>query len=172
MRALCCTEKPPPPPSTSSLPRAKAQSQTPSRTLIPKKTNKPRGEKLHANPKGFAPTPKEPSRRSDKPIGSDPDDPPIPEEVFHKMMVRIVVSVGTPLAVGVAILKILGAMKDRNVWDVPMWVPFSTTLVTFGASALGIAYGSLSTSLDPNRKGSLLGLDEAKENWVEMWKQD
>ncbi|CAH8307786.1 unnamed protein product [Eruca vesicaria subsp. sativa] len=88
------------------------------------------------------------------------------------MMGRIVVFLGTPLDLGVAILKILDVLKDRNVWDVSLWVMFLTTFVTFGASALGIAYGSLSTNLDPTKTNSLFGLKEAKENWVEMWKDE
>ncbi|VVB15745.1 unnamed protein product [Arabis nemorensis] len=126
--------------------------------------------RLHASPKGF-----QSSRSSEKPDRSGPDpedDPPIPQEVFERMMGRIVVSVGTPLGLGVAILKLFDVLKDRNVWDVPLWVPFLTTLVTFGASALGIAYGSLSTNLDPTKTNSVFGLDEVKENWVEMWKEE
>ncbi|CAN8302141.1 unnamed protein product [Cochlearia groenlandica] len=127
--------------------------------------------KLHASPKGF-----QSSRKSEKAGQPDPDpeddDPPIPQEVFDRMMGRIVVSVGTPLGLGVTILKLLEFLKDKNVWDVPLWVPFLTTLVTFGSSALGIAYGTLSTNLDPTKSNSLLGVDEAKENWVDMWKED
>lgn len=165
MRALLCSHHSLP---LSSLSRTilKTKPQNP-KTLIP--NNKPRWEsRLHASPKGF-----QSSRNSEKPGRSDPeDDPPIPQEVFERMMGRIVVSVGTPLGLGVAILKLLEVLKDKNVWDVPLWVPFLTTLVTFGASALGIAYGSLSTNLDPTKTNSRFGLKEAKENWVEMWKEE
>ncbi|CAF1898430.1 BnaCnng18230D [Brassica napus] len=157
MRALLCSHHSPP---LSFLSRTifKSKPQDP-KTLI-SSNNRIRCEsRLHASPKGFQP--------------SDPeDDPPIPQEVFERMMGRIVVSVGTPLGLGVAVLKLLDILKDKNVWDVPLWVPFLTTLVTFGASALGIAYGSLSTNLDPTKTNSLFGLEEAKENWVEMWKED
>lgn len=157
MRALLCSHHSPP---LSFLSRTilKSKPQDP-KTLI-SSNNRIRCEsRLHASPKGFQP--------------SDPeDDPPIPQEVFERMMGRIVVSVGTPLGLGVAVLKLLDILKDKNVWDVPLWVPFFTTLVTFGASALGIAYGSLSTNLDPTKTNSLFGLEEAKENWVEMWKED
>ncbi|KAL1206734.1 hypothetical protein V5N11_027292 [Cardamine amara subsp. amara] len=168
MRALLCTHHLLPL-STISRTTLKTKPQNP-KSLVP--NNKPRWEsKLYAGPKGF-----QSSRSSEKPVRPDPDpeddDRPIPQEVFEKMMGRIVVSVGTPLGLGVAILKLLEVLKDKNVWDVPLWVPFLTTLVTFGASALGIAYGSLSTNLDPTKAGSLFGLEEAKENWVEMWKEE
>ncbi|PWA93032.1 hypothetical protein CTI12_AA075800 [Artemisia annua] len=39
-------------------------------------------------------------------------------------------------------------------------------------STLGIAYGTLSTSWDADNKGSILGFEEAKENWVKMWEED
>ncbi|XP_010482653.1 PREDICTED: uncharacterized protein PAM68-like [Camelina sativa] len=168
MRALLCSHNFLP---LSSLSRTtlNTKPQNP-KTLI--SNNRPRWEsKLHAGPKGFQST-----KSSEKPGRPDPDpeddDPPIPQEVFERMMGRIVVSVGTPLGLGVAILKILEVVKDRHVWDVPLWVPFLTTLVTFGSSALGIAYGSLSTNLDPTKTNSVFGLKEAKENWVEMWKED
>ncbi|CAL9243283.1 unnamed protein product [Arabidopsis halleri] len=162
MRALLCSHHLLPL-SSFSRTTLKTKLQNP-KTLIP--NNKPRWEsKLHAGPKGFQ------STKSSENPGPE-DDPPIPQEVFERMMGRIVVSVGTPLGLGVAILKILEVLKDRNLWDVPLWVPFLTTLVTFGSSALGIAYGSLSTNLDPTKTNSLFGLKEAKENWVEMWKED
>uniref|UniRef100_A0A1J3H4M2 Uncharacterized protein PAM68-like n=1 Tax=Noccaea caerulescens TaxID=107243 RepID=A0A1J3H4M2_NOCCA len=170
MRALFCSHNSLPLPlSFLSRTTLKTKPQNP-KTLIPN-NNKPRWEsRLHASPKGF-----QSSKSSEKPGRSNPDpddDPPIPQEVFERMMGRIVVSVGTPLGLGVAILKLLEVLKDRNVWDVPLWVPFLTTLVTFGSSALGIAYGSLSTNLDPTKTNSVFGLEEAKENWVEMWKEE
>lgn len=168
MRALLCSHHSPP---LSFLPRTilKSKPQDP-KTLISSNNRIRYESRLHASPKGF-----QPSKNSEKPGKSKPDpedDPPIPQEVFERMMGRIVVSVGTPLGLGVAVLKLLDILKDKNVWDVPLWVPFLTTLVTFGASALGIAYGSLSTNLDPTKTNSLFGLEEAKENWVEMWKED
>ncbi|KAG8492033.1 hypothetical protein CXB51_015764 [Gossypium anomalum] len=39
-----------------------------------------------------------------------------------------------------------GYPKERNLWDVPLWLPFLTTFNTFGASTLRIAYGTLSAS--------------------------
>ena len=57
-------------------------------------------------------------------------------------------------------------------FDVPLWLPFLTTFITFGASTPGIAYGTLSARWDPEKKGSFLGLEKAQRNWVEMWKEE
>ncbi|KAK9045183.1 hypothetical protein V6N11_059072 [Hibiscus sabdariffa] len=149
-------------------------------TLLPsiiktQKQNQPSSTwKLHANAKGFSGTPRPRDTAKDKnnKNKSNNEDDEIPQVVFERMIRRILVSVGVPLATGVALLNLFGEAKDRNLWDVPLWLPFLTTLITFGASTLGIAYGTLSSSWDAERKGSLLGLEEAQRNWVEMWKEE
>lgn len=102
--------------------------------------------------------------------GSDDDD--IPQVVFDRMIVRILVAVATPMALGVGMLTLLGLLKEKGVWDVPVWFPFVTALALFGTSALGIAYGTLSTSLDPEKKGSFWGWEEAQRNWPKLWKEE
>ncbi|KAI3957773.1 hypothetical protein MKX01_007604 [Papaver californicum] len=100
------------------------------------------------------------------------DNDKIADEVWGRMIVRILAYVGIPMASGIALLIIFGFLKENHIWDVPLWLPFVTTLIGFGTSALGIAYGTLSTSLDPNKKGSLLGWEEVQQNWPELWKED
>ncbi|GLU24322.1 hypothetical protein SLE2022_402650 [Rubroshorea leprosula] len=128
---------------------------------------------LQANAKGFSGSssggPKQ--RAVDRNPNNNEDDEQIPMVVFKRMIARILVSVGLPLAVGLALLKYFGAAKEQG-WDVPLWLAFSTTLITFAASTLGVAYGALSSSWDPERAGSVLGLEEAQENWVEIWKEE
>lgn len=102
----------------------------------------------------------------------DDDDEKIPQAVFDRMIVRILFFVGVPMGIGVALLNLFGAVKAQRSWDVPVWLPFLTTFIFFGASALGIAYGTLSTSWDEEKKGSLLGLEEAQQNWVDMWMEE
>ncbi|KAE8681466.1 putative late blight resistance protein-like protein R1B-19-like [Hibiscus syriacus] len=129
--------------------------------------------KLHASAKGFSGTlPPVKDNAAKKSSNNNSKDDEIPQVVFERMIKRILVSVGVPMATGVALLHLFGEAKDRNLWDVPLWLPFLTTLITFGASTLGIAYGTLSSSWDSERKGSLLGLEEAQRNWVEMWKEE
>ncbi|KAJ7974135.1 protein PAM68, chloroplastic [Quillaja saponaria] len=129
----------------------------------------------HANAKGFASTPStvgkdSRSKKSNK--NNDDDDDEIPQAVFQRIIVRILVSVGLPMATGLALLNVFGLIKEQHLWDVPQWLPFLTTFITFGASTLGIAYGTLSTSWDEEKKGSFLGLEEAQKNWIEMWKEE
>ncbi|GMI75547.1 hypothetical protein HRI_001224000 [Hibiscus trionum] len=148
------------------------------RTILPsilktQKQNQPSSTwKLQANAKGFSGTPPATAKDSNNKNKNNNEDDEIPQVVFDRMIRRILVSVGVPLATGVALLNLFGEAKDRNLWDVPLWLPFLTTLITFGASTLGIAYGTLSSSWDAERKGSLLGLEEAQRNWVEMWKEE
>ncbi|MBA0625625.1 hypothetical protein Godav_003407 [Gossypium davidsonii] len=98
------------------------------------------------------------------------EDEEASQVVFERMIARILASVGVPMATGLALLHLLGLAKERNLWDVPLWLPFLTTFITFGASTLRITYGTLSASWDPKKKGSLLGLEEAQCNWVKIWK--
>ncbi|KAL2934095.1 Uncharacterized protein RDABS01_017214 [Bienertia sinuspersici] len=88
------------------------------------------------------------------------------------MIRRIVASVGLPLGLGIVMLQVFSIFKEKQLWDVPLWVPFITTFVLFGSSVLGVPYGSLCTSWDPKKKGSVLGFQEAKQNWDEMWKEE
>jgi|UniRef100_A0A2N9H0B9 hypothetical protein len=128
----------------------------------------------HAKAKGFG-TPvtiKETttSKNSQKP--NNGDDEELPEVVVNRIIARILAFVGVPMALGLLLLHIFGLIEEQHVWDVPRWLPFMTTFLTFGASTMGIAYGSLSSSWDPEKKGSILGLEEAHENWVEIWKDE
>ncbi|XWS50447.1 hypothetical protein CRYUN_Cryun12cG0088600 [Craigia yunnanensis] len=127
--------------------------------------------KLQANAKGFANTQPATAKENSDNKNNNNDDEQVPQVVFERMIARILVSVGVPLATGLALLHLFAVAKDQNLWDVPLWLPFLTTFITFGASTLGIAYGTLSASWDPEKKGSILGFEEAQRNWVEMWKR-
>ncbi|KAJ0099124.1 hypothetical protein Patl1_20224 [Pistacia atlantica] len=144
-------------------------------TTMQKLVNQPtKTWKLHANAKGFgARTPTTiKGSASNNNNNNENDDDHLPQVVLERIIVRILVAVGVPLAIGIALLNLFGVVKEQKLWDVPLWLPLLTTFITFGMSALGIAYGSLSTSWDEERKGSVLGLEEVKQNWVEMWKEE
>ncbi|KGN61652.1 uncharacterized protein PAM68-like [Cucumis sativus] len=128
---------------------------------------------VQVNAKGFTNSPRTAkNRETTAQNNNEDDDDEIPEAVYSRIITRILAFVGIPMAFGVTLLKIFQAIKEQNLWDVPIWVPFFTTFLTFGASTMGIAYGTLSTSLDPEKKGSVLGWEEAQKNWVEMWKEE
>lgn len=138
----------------------------------------PRTWRLQGRAKGFTSSPKdrEPVARKGNTSRNEKnyidDDEKIPEVVWERMISRILLYVGVPLAIGFALLQGFSVLKEQELWDVPKWLPFLTTFITFGASALGIAYGSLSTSLDAEEKGSFLGFEQVEKNWVEMWKEE
>ncbi|WOL00137.1 hypothetical protein Cni_G08850 [Canna indica] len=103
--------------------------------------------------------------------GEDEDDA-IPQAVFNRMTRRILLSVGVPMASGVGLLYLESYVKKGGIWELPSWLPLLTILLSFGTSALGIAYGTLSTSWDPEREGSILGWEQAQKNWPELWKEE
>ncbi|XP_047322924.1 uncharacterized protein PAM68-like [Impatiens glandulifera] len=102
----------------------------------------------------------------------DDKDEKIPDVVFERIIGRILLYVGAPMGTGLVLLQLFNVLKEKHLWDAPIWVPALTTLITFGASTLGVAYGALSTSWDPNNKGSILGIQEARQNWDDMWLAD
>ncbi|WCJ36727.1 hypothetical protein M5689_017908 [Euphorbia peplus] len=102
-------------------------------------------------------------------VGDDEEE--LPREVFNRIIWRVCVFVGVPMVLGYGFLSVFGALREHG-YDVPKWVLFLSSFLTFGASCFGIPYGALSASFDPEKKGSLLGFDEAKEHWGEMWEQE
>lgn len=130
--------------------------------------------KLHAEAKGFGNGKLETSKKVDTRNNNNNDnsDDKIPKEIWERIIGRILFYVGAPLVFGVILLQIFDIIKQQKLLDLPIWLPFLTTFITFGASALGAAYGTLSASWDPEKDGSLLGLEEAQKNWVDMWADD
>lgn len=132
--------------------------------------------KLHANAKGFGARSTSPPASLNKSASNNnnnnSDEDHLPQVVLERIIVRILVFVGVPLATGIASLHLFGVVKEKQLFDFPLWLPLVTTFLTFGLSAVGIAYGSISTSWDAEKQGSLLGFEEAKQNWVEIWTED
>ncbi|KAJ6707280.1 PROTEIN PAM68 CHLOROPLASTIC [Salix viminalis] len=110
--------------------------------------NPPSTWKAQANAKGFGSTPPSVQETSIKKTSTDADDEKIPEEVMYRIIKRVLASVGAPMALSFASMQLIGA------------------------SVCGIAYGALSTSMDPNEKGSFLGFEQIQKNWVEMWREE
>ncbi|KAL8095846.1 uncharacterized protein PAM68-like [Apium graveolens] len=170
MRGLCCVEQ-------SFLHITKLSPLKPKPPFLHPKTK----WNIQAKAKGFSGAsnknivqakkgmPKEPENGNGKDYD---DDDKIPQVVTDRMIKRILFYVGVPLVTGVIILRGFDVVKEQNVVDVPKWLPFLTTFITFGTSALGIAIGTLSASWDADREGSFLGFEEAQRNWVEMWKEE
>ncbi|PIA34286.1 hypothetical protein AQUCO_03800107v1 [Aquilegia coerulea] len=111
------------------------------------------------------------TRNENEGKNDDDQDDKISQVVWDRMILRILVYVGTPMATGIALLGVFNVLTEQNIYF-PKWLPFLTTLLAFGTSTLGIAYGTLSTSLDPDKKGSLFGWEQVQQNWPEMWKEE
>lgn len=114
----------------------------------------------------------EAAREEEQEDGGGRGDDELPQVVFDRILRRILFTVGVPMASGVALLNVYDALKRGGGAEVPSWVQLLTILLSFGTSALGIAYGTLSASWDPEKEGSLLGVDEAWTNWPELWKEE
>nr|KYP61918.1 hypothetical protein KK1_016432 [Cajanus cajan] len=127
-----------------------------------------------ASAKGFSsPSVASDVDKKEKPMRKkNKDDEDLPTSVMYRIIRRILVSVVVPMGLGLAFLHLFGELKENKVYDAPLWLPFVTTLLTFGASSIGIAYGTLSTSLEEEKEGSFLGFEQVQKNWVEMWQEE
>ncbi|OWM79587.1 hypothetical protein CDL15_Pgr022999 [Punica granatum] len=174
MRTLLCSSKIPAlSDPISSISSNKPRFLTPSPILLRPQKPPAGAGRVRANAKGFSGPSHTPTAKvGGGGGGAGDEEEQIPQVVYERMMVRIVGFVGVPMAAGIGLLHVLGVVKERGLWEVPLWVPFLTTLVCFGASALGIAYGTLSSSWDADRTGSVLGFEEAQRNWAEMWSDE
>ncbi|TKY74087.1 PAM68 protein [Spatholobus suberectus] len=94
------------------------------------------------------------------------DDDELLKAVIYKLIGKISFFVGVPMGLGLAFFHLFRELKEKQVWDAPLWMPFLTTLLTFRASTVGIAYEALSTSLDAKREGSFLRLEQVQKNWA------
>ncbi|KAK3220218.1 hypothetical protein Dsin_014188 [Dipteronia sinensis] len=175
MKTLLCSQKPPLP---LHFPKPSLYIYNPIQTILlhPTTTTTSATWKLHANAKGFGgggvTTKESVTKNSNNNNNKKDEEDQLPQAVLDRIIVRILVSVGVPMATGFVSLFLLGLAKEQQLWDVPKWVLGLTTFLTFGSSAVGIAYGPLSASWDEKRKGSLLGLEEAKRNWVVVWEEE
>lgn len=97
------------------------------------------------------------------------EDDSVPEVVTNRMLKRITLTVGIPIAFGLCFFPFFYWLKVVQKVDIPDWLPLIVSTSFFGAAGLGISYGVISTSWDPNREGSLLGWREAQANWPVLW---
>ncbi|KAK7364385.1 hypothetical protein VNO80_12995 [Phaseolus coccineus] len=132
--------------------------------------------KPSASAKGFSSTPPPVGRDvNERPIrkkNNDDDDDELPRPVIYRIIRRILFSVGVPMGLGLIFLHIFGVLRENQVYDAPRWLAFITAFLTFGASSVGIAYGALSASMDAEKDGSFLGVEQIQKNWVDMWQEE
>lgn len=82
-----------------------------------------------------------------------------------RILGRILLFSGVPVLVGFLQFPFFYYIKVILQIDLPIWVVYLASVFTFGGGLVGITYGVLSASWDPNRENStLLGINEFKAN--------
>ena len=66
-------------------------------------------------------------------------------------------------------LRKTGSAQVVQKLDLPMGLVYTVQSLIFGVGFLGISWGVLSASWDPQRKGGVLGVDEVKRNFPVLW---
>eukprot|EP00188_Purpureofilum_apyrenoidigerum_P002923 Plantae.Rhodophyta-Purpureofilum_apyrenoidigerum.ctg29689.p1 GENE.Plantae.Rhodophyta-Purpureofilum_apyrenoidigerum.ctg29689~~Plantae.Rhodophyta-Purpureofilum_apyrenoidigerum.ctg29689.p1 ORF type:complete len:250 (-),score=42.13 Plantae.Rhodophyta-Purpureofilum_apyrenoidigerum.ctg29689:195-839(-) len=96
----------------------------------------------------------------------DPSDSVLPEIVSQRMLKRMTVLFSVPFSL--AMLGFAGFFYAKTKYDItfqPAVVAFST-LGMFGVALIGLTYGIMSASWDIEKEGSVLGMAEAKTNFL------
>lgn len=88
----------------------------------------------------------------------------VPQQVTDRMLKRILLFSGLPVATGLLLFPFFYFLKVTKGIDLPTWVVYVASTLAFGGGVVGISYGILSSSWDPRREGSLLGATEFKAN--------
>ncbi|MGB3299598.1 MAG: PAM68 family protein, partial [Phormidesmis sp.] len=87
----------------------------------------------------------------------------IPEAVSQRMLRRMAVLSGAPVFLGVGIFFLAYYLQSRQIVEFPPVAVLLVTMGCFGLGVLGLTYGVLSASWDPE-PGGLAGLKEFKLN--------
>lgn len=118
-----------------------------------------------------------PEKRSGKAASSgrrdrSADDTSIPPEVSRRMVRRMAVFSGSPIALGVGVFFLAYYLLSHQILELPTVAVLLVTMGCFGLGVLGLTYGVLSASWDED-PGSLIGLSEFKLNLgraLETWR--
>jgi len=95
---------------------------------------------------------------------------PIPPEVSRRMVRRVLVFCGIPSGIGLSSFFVNYYLLVNHVVALPSYFTLIESLAFFGLGFLGISYGVLSASWDPE-PGSLLGVGEFRRNLGNTLKQ-
>lgn len=97
----------------------------------------------------------------------------IPEDVSRRMVKRVVLFCGIPSFLGLGSFVLNYFLITGHAVDLPPYFTLIETLVFFGLGFVGISYGVLSASWEP-QPGSVLGLSEFRTNlgnMVQQWRE-
>lgn len=88
----------------------------------------------------------------------------VPEQITDRMLRRIALFSGGPIVFGMLLFPLFYYIKKVQGIDLPVWAVYIVQTSVFGGGLLGISYGIISSSWDPQREGSLLGWNEFQAN--------
>ncbi|NJK72017.1 MAG: DUF3464 family protein [Synechococcaceae cyanobacterium SM2_3_60] len=98
----------------------------------------------------------------------------IPAEVSDRMVRRVVWLAGVPSILGVSAFIANYYLLVNKILILPTWVTLVETLALFGFGFVGISYGVLSASWEPEQTGSWLGWQEFRVNLgilTQQWRE-
>uniref|UniRef100_A0A7S3RA87 Protein PAM68, chloroplastic n=1 Tax=Dunaliella tertiolecta TaxID=3047 RepID=A0A7S3RA87_DUNTE len=98
-----------------------------------------------------------------------------PQVVVDRIFSRMVWCAFLPVLFGIVLLVGFYFLKKHFGDDFPLWPAYVSQTICFGGGLLGISYGALSASWDPNRPGSWNGWTEFQANlpiMLELTKKD
>lgn len=98
----------------------------------------------------------------------------IPNEVSERMVRRVVWLAGVPSVLGVGAFFVNYYLLINKILILPTWVTLVETLALFGFGFVGISYGVLSASWEPEQTGSWLGWQEFRVNlgiMTQQWRE-
>ncbi|GAB4815535.1 hypothetical protein N2152v2_002581 [Parachlorella kessleri] len=144
-------------------------------TSNPSSQHQPQGTSAPAGPAAAGPA-------DDDDDYGDSTTAAMPQQVTDRMLKRILIFSGLPVAGGILLFPFFYFLKDSTTGlsvavalsstpngvtkgvDLPTWVVYIASTLTFGGGLAGITYGILSSSWDPRREGSFLGVTEFQAN--------
>lgn len=88
----------------------------------------------------------------------------VPEQITDRMLRRMLAFSIGPVFLGFTLFPLFYYLKTSQGLDVPVWAVYLVQTMIFGGGLLGISYGILSSSWDPQREGSRLGWNEFQVN--------
>ena len=95
---------------------------------------------------------------------SEPEIQEVSEVVNNRMLRRIIAFCGVPTFTGFCLFPFFYYLKVVQKLEVPMIAVYAVQSLTFGGALFGITYGIFSASWDPRTEGSLLGVEQFKQN--------
>ncbi|NJK36371.1 MAG: DUF3464 family protein [Oscillatoriales cyanobacterium RM2_1_1] len=123
------------------------------------------------SPASNSPASKQKTQTSPRPPkqNSRPEDRAIPEVVSRRMIARIATFSGVPLFMGMGSFVGSYLVIKNELFPLPSSAVLLVSLGCFGLSVLGVTYGVLSASWEPENSGSWLGLPEFRINLGRTW---